>query len=180
MCCSVINASEMQTAMQVVVFFSLLFLSADVCANPQMLLYTVEPQHRNYWHASTPAVSLLLGNLEFYCKGRAVICAKTWGKTARRRPNPPETGATSRAKKTLQVWIWYSYVWNESWEKKPKNLKYKRVYVVWNSVWVGFRGRGPSSNHSHRLSVVSMLWLITVTFSVCSSLCVNVCQKKTF
>lgn len=65
-------------------------------------------------------------------------------------------------------------------EKNPKNLKYKRVYFVWNSVWVGFRGRGPSSNHSHRLSVVSMLWLITVTFSVCSSLRVNVCQKKTF
>lgn len=63
-------------------------------------------------------------------------------------------------------------------KKNKKKLKYKRVYFVWNSVWVGFQGRGPSSNHSHRLSVVSMLWLITVTFSVCSSLRVNVCQKK--
>lgn len=180
MCCSVINASEMQTAVQVVVFFHSYFC---------LLMFTL---------ILKCCCILLSHNIETTDMPQRRLCHCCWetlNSTVRTElwsvpkheekqhgddQTPPETGATSRAKKNTPGRNLIKLRVECALGKKKKNLKYKRVYFVWNSVWVGFQGRGPSSNHSHRLSVVSMLWLITVTFSVCSSLRVNVCQKKTF
>lgn len=141
MCRSVINASEMQTTMQG--FFPLFFFHFYFC----LLMFAL----------ILKCCCILLGhNIETtdipqrqLCRGcretlNSTVRAELWsvpkhgGQQARRRPTRPQQERQVAQKKPLHdlMKLLVECV------LKKKDVQYKRVYFVWNIVWVSLEGRG--------------------------------------